>query len=159
MIQRIQTIYLLLISILIALVPFFYLALFKIDGELIYTYSIYKIVPQDGGDIIIPGNWIPQIVLLSAILIVSIITLFKYKNRKLQLKLGTLNYLFMATFIISTYLSVMNISSLLELGEEVKTIYYVGFYLPIAAITFQFLANRAIKKDEELVKSVERLRR
>lgn len=158
MIQRIQTIYLSLVAILTALTTFFDLALFKMNEELIYTYSIYKIVPQDGGEVITPGNWIPQIILLTVIFILAIFILFKFKNRKLQLKLGNLNYLFLATFIISSYLSIMNISNILELGENVKTTYYIGFYLPIAAITFQFLANRGIKKDEKLVKSVERLR-
>lgn len=158
MIQRIQSIYLVLAAILTALTTFFDLALFKLEEEIVYSYSIYAIIPQDGGEIIVPGNWIPQIILLSISLILSIVIIFKFKNRKLQLKLGAVNYLLLATFIISTYFSIMNLSKIIDLEEGVKTIYYIGFYLPIAAITFQFLANRAIKKDEELVKSVERLR-
>lgn len=158
MIQRIQSIYLLLAAVLTALTTFFDLALFKLEDEIVYSYSIYAIIPQDGGEIIVPGNWIPQIILLSISLILSIVTIFKFKNRKLQLKLGAVNYLLLAAFIISTYFSIMNLSKIIDIEEGVKTIYYIGFYLPIAAITFQFLANRAIKKDEELVKSVERLR-
>lgn len=158
MIQRIQSIYLLLVAILTGLTTFFELALFKLEEEIVYTYSIYSIIPQDGSETIVPGNWIPQIILLSLSFLLPFFIIFKYKNRKLQLKLGAVNYLLLATFIISSYFSIMNISKIIDLAEGVKTIYYIGFYLPIAAVTFQFLANRAIKKDEELVKSVERLR-
>ena len=158
MIQRIQSIYLLLAAVLTGLTTFFDLALFKLEENVLFSYSIYKIVPQDGSEIIIPGNWIPQIIRLSATFVLSFIIIFKYKNRKLQLKLGAINYLLLATFIISTYISIMNLTKIVDMGEEIKTIYYIGFYLPIAAVTFQFLANRAIKKDEDLVKSVERLR-
>ena len=158
MIQRIQTIYLGLVAILIALTTVFEIALFYIDDKLFYSYSIYKIVPQDGSDIIIPGNWIPQIVLITSIFLLSIFSISKFKNRKLQLKLGAINYLLLTTYIISTYFNIENLSLILERGEDLKTLHYIGFYLPIGAVTFQFLANRGIKKDEELVKSVDRLR-
>ena len=36
--------------------------------------------------------------------------------------------------------------------------YNIGTFLPVAALPFVFLANRGIKKDEELVKSLDRLR-
>lgn len=158
MIQRIQTIYLLLAAILTGLMTAFDLAIYSIEDVLVYTYSVYKIVPVNGGEVIIPGNWIVQVSLIAAICLLTIFTLFQYKNRKMQLKMGKLNYLLMLTLIISTYLSIKSTALLLEDGEELKTLYYIGFYLPVAAITFLFLANRGIKKDEELVRSVERLR-
>ena len=74
------------------------------------------------------------------------------------MKLGAVNYLLIATLIISTYFSIENTPLFLDRGDELTTLHYIGFYLPIAAVSFQFLANRGIKKDEELVKSVERLR-
>ncbi len=158
MIQRSQTIYLFLVAIATGLTTLFDTAYYLIDETVIYKYSIYKIVPQNGGDIIIPGNWISQIILITAIIIISFITIIQFKNRKLQLKLGAINYLLLATLIVSTYFSIENTLLLFENGDELTPLHYVGFYLPIAAVTFQFLANRGIKKDEELVKSVERLR-
>lgn len=158
MIQRSQTIYLLLVAILTGITTLFDNAHYLIGDKVIYKYSIYKIVPQDGGDIIIPGNWIAQIVLVTTIVLLSFIIISRYKNRKLQLKLGAVNYLLIATLIISTYFSIENTPLFLDRGDELTTLHYIGFYLPIAAVSFQFLANRGIKKDEELVKSVERLR-
>jgi prepilin signal peptidase PulO-like enzyme (type II secretory pathway) len=158
MIQRVQTIYLLLVAIFSALTSFFNLAIYTLNDELLFSYSIYAITPADGSEALQPGNWLPQTLLLTIVVLLSIFTISKYKNRKLQLKIGAINYLLLAAFIISSYFSIMNMSELLEMGDEVKTIYHIGFYLPIVAVSFQFLANRGIKKDEELVKSVDRLR-
>lgn len=36
--------------------------------------------------------------------------------------------------------------------------YRTGFYLPFVSFAFAWLANRAIRNDEELVKSLDRLR-
>jgi prepilin signal peptidase PulO-like enzyme (type II secretory pathway) len=158
MIQRVQTIYLLLVAVFSALTSFFNLAIYTLNDELLFSYSIYAITPADGSEALQPGNWLPQTLLLTIVVLLSIFTISKYKNRKLQLKIGAINYLLLAAFIISSYFSIMNMSELLEMGDEVKTIYHIGFYLPIVAVSFQFLANRGIKKDEELVKSVDRLR-
>jgi hypothetical protein len=158
MIQRIQTIYLILVALLTAATTFFKLAIYTLNDELLFSYTIYSIIPADGSESMQAGNWLPQSLILTTVMLLSLFTITRYKNRKLQLKLGAVIYLLLAAFIISSYFSIMNMANLLELGSDVKTIYHIGFYLPIAAVSFQFLANRAIKKDEELVKSVERLR-
>ena len=158
MIQRVQTIYLLLVALLTGLTTAFDIALFKLEEKVIYSYSIYKISDHVGNENIVPGNWIPQIVLVTAIVILSIFTITRFKNRKSQLKLGAISYLLLTALIISTYFTVENLTNILKNGENLTTLYYIGFFLPIAAVTFQVLANSGIKKEEELVKSVERLR-
>ena len=42
--------------------------------------------------------------------------------------------------------------------EVLNQVYHVGFYLLISSIPFLFLANRGVKKDDDLVKSLDRLR-
>tara|TARA_Y100000589_G_scaffold328065_1_gene371367 strand:+ start:49 stop:210 length:162 start_codon:yes stop_codon:yes gene_type:complete len=42
--------------------------------------------------------------------------------------------------------------------EVQNQVYHVGFYMLISSIPFLFLANRGIKKDDDLVKSLDRLR-
>jgi len=68
--------------------------------------------------------------------------------------------LLLVAIILSVYFSVKNMTNLGPLNEveNLKAVYWIGFYLPVAAIAFQFLAMRGIKKDEALVKSVDRLR-
>jgi ABC-type polysaccharide transport system permease subunit len=43
-------------------------------------------------------------------------------------------------------------------GEQLVSEKGIGMFLPIVAIVLLVLANKAIKKDEDLVKSVDRLR-
>ena len=43
-------------------------------------------------------------------------------------------------------------------GETVVSEKGIGIFLPVVSIVFLALANKAIKKDEDLVKSVDRLR-
>lgn len=85
-------------------------------------------------------------------------TMLLYKNRPLQLKLGRLNYILHLFLIVMMFYSIE--SAVTEINQIDITVvkYGIGFYLPIASLPFLFLANRAIKRDEEMVKAIDRLR-
>ncbi|MTI31670.1 DUF4293 domain-containing protein [Xanthovirga aplysinae] len=89
--------------------------------------------------------------------IIAFASLFSYKNRLTQLKLNLLNALIIVgVAMASTY-------SIYFKGEpiflpEIKGKYELGYYLPVVALFFNLIANRFIKKDEELVRSVDRIR-
>ncbi len=88
---------------------------------------------------------------LSAVL--SLITIFLFKNRKLQFVLCRVN------IILNLILLGLFVYHSLSLSGEVATSEKgIGMFLPIFSIVFLVLANKAIKKDEDLVKSVDRLR-
>jgi hypothetical protein len=161
MIQRVQTIYLLFTSVLTGLTAYFDLAIYYSDDIEILKYNLFGV--ETIGDIasFVPGNWVIQVVLVAISTMLALFIIFNYKNRKLQLKLGNLNYLLLVAIILSIYFSVKNLTHLLPLSEieNLKAVYWIGFYMPVAAIAFQFMANRGIKRDEALVKSVQRLRR
>lgn len=160
MIQRVQTIYLLLASIFTGLTAWFELAIYYSGEQEIFRYGLFGNRATADGELFVPGNWMVQLVIVAISTLLAIFIIFKFKNRKLQLKLGQFNYLLLVAIILSVYFSVRNLINLVPLNEfeNVKAVYWIGFYMPVAAIAFQFLANRGIKKDEELVKSVERLR-
>ena len=83
----------------------------------------------------------------------AFLTIFLYKNRKLQFVLGRLNIILnFFTLGFFVYQS-LNIS-----GETVVSEKGIGMFLPVISIVLLALANKAIKKDEDLVKSVDRLR-
>ena len=89
--------------------------------------------------------------MLSAI--VSFVTIFLFKNRKLQFVVGRLVILinlFLLGLLIYVSLTLPGEASISEKG--------IGMFLPILVILLIVLANKAIKKDEDLVKSVDRLR-
>jgi len=75
-----------------------------------------------------------------------------FKNRKSQFIINRLNIIL--NFIL---LAVFVYSSLTASGEMEVSEKGVGI-LPVVSIVLLVLANKAIKKDEDLVKSVDRLR-
>jgi len=143
MIQRIQSIYLLLAT--------------AVSGGLIFVFDIWTNLKEEifALDLIFRDSIflkvIPFLYLLSAI--VSFITIFLFKNRKLQFVVGRLVILinlFLLGLLIYVSLTLPGEVSISEKG--------IGMFLPILAILLIVLANKAIKKDEDLVKSVDRLR-
>ncbi|WP_452223794.1 DUF4293 domain-containing protein [Lacinutrix chionoecetis] len=83
----------------------------------------------------------------------SLLSIFMFKNRKFQFVLGRLNIIL--NFIL---LGLLVYQSLNVSGEALVSEKGIGIFLPILSIVLLALANKAIKKDEDLVKSVDRLR-
>jgi hypothetical protein len=143
MIQRIQTVYLLLASI--------------ISGVLIFFFNLWKSFEKNifALDLIDNESYvlklIPVLFLISAIL--AFVAVFLFKNRKLQFVIGRLTIL--VNLILLGVL--INVSLTLP-GEAAVSEKGIGMFVPILAILLLVLANKAIKKDEDLVKSVDRLR-
>ena len=136
MIQRIQTVYLLLVALLNGLLPI-WVPLWK-DAE--------------GADVM--ANQVTWIVItFYVVALLALIAIFMYRNRKNQFVLNRLNLilnLFLLGFFVYRSLSLSGETEVSEKG--------IGMLIPIFSIVFLVLANKAIKKDEDLVKSVDRLR-
>lgn len=80
-------------------------------------------------------------------------SLLKYKNRQQQFVLNRINLL-LQLFLLGFFVyRSLNVS-----GEVATSEKGIGMLIPIFSIVFLVLANRAIKKDEDLVKSADRLR-
>src|SRR5690606_41655975 len=83
----------------------------------------------------------------------SLITIFCYGNRKLQFVLNRvniiLNFILLGLFVYQS----LNLSGEADVSEK-----GIGVVIPALSIVLLVLANKAIKKDEDLVKSVDRLR-
>jgi hypothetical protein len=143
MIQRIQTVYLLLASL--------------ISGVLIFVFNLWKSIEKNifALDLIDNESYIlkliPVLFLISAIL--AFLAVFLFNNRKLQFVIGRLTIL--VNLILLGVL--INVSLTLP-GEAAVSEKGIGMFIPILAILLLVLANKAIKKDEDLVKSVDRLR-
>ena len=144
MLQRIQSIYLLLAALVSAVLPFVLKLWVSVDGYVVYAHDLLK---YDS----VTVSSIPVLFYASAF--VSFITIFKYKNRQSQFVLGRVNIL-INLFILG--LLVYHLQSLS--GEVFASEKGIGAALPLIAIVLLVMANRTIKKDEDLVKSVDRLR-
>ena len=136
MIQRIQSLYLVLV-ILINIAAIFFVS---IVGEVLESPIFTTANALNKGTFIIFAS-------------LAIISIFSYKKRLKQFVLNRLNIIlnfFLLGFFVYRTLSVSGGSLLSEKGIEML--------VPIVSIVFLSVANKAIKKDEDLVKSVDRLR-
>jgi hypothetical protein len=136
MIQRIQTLYLILLALLNILGIFFYQPL---DQSLII------------GIFTLPDEVIWATFSVSATL--AIFSVFQYKQRSKQLVLNRINLL-LELFLMGffAYLS-LNLS-----GEGSPSLKGIAVFVPLFSIVLLVMANKSIQKDEDLVKSVDRLR-
>ena len=88
--------------------------------------------------------------------LVGLYTIFQYKKRLLQIKLGAVNaFIIMAFVATATYFIYTGEN---QIGFESRGVFHVGYFLPLAALLLNSLANRFIRKDEKLVRSVDRIR-
>lgn len=83
-------------------------------------------------------------------------SIFRYDNRLLQMKLGLINALLLMAALGTTLYFILTNEALVNPKEQGD--YLLGFFLLVFALLFNSMANRFIKKDEKLVKSVDRLR-
>ncbi len=157
MIQRIQTIYILLFAILLFSALFFPFAVIS-NG-----LDIYSLYPASGWEIsnggIDLGNSVYYIGYLVAISF-SILMLVNYKKRTKQLRYGKICYLIVVITLVYMF-NVIDVKSeiLIENNDENLSVFFsFSMYMLVASLPIMFLANRAIKKDEKLVRSLDRLR-
>ncbi|CEN42531.1 conserved membrane hypothetical protein [Capnocytophaga canis] len=136
MIQRVQTIYMLFVFIIGGILPFIF-SLYVQNQQSVYAYL----------DDVLSGIFFG----ISAVL--AVYAIFKYKTRQLQFVLNRLNIL-----ISLTLLGIFVYRVLSSSGESGISEKGVGIFLPVLSIVFLFLANKAIRRDEDLVKSADRLR-
>jgi uncharacterized membrane protein YhdT len=86
----------------------------------------------------------------------SLFIIFQYKKRMLQVKLSGLNYLLLSGVLVAYYLTIKEDNGLLT--DPGRGQFLIGFYVPVIAILLNFLVIRFIRKDEALVRSVDRIR-
>ncbi len=136
MLQRIQTIYLLLAALT--------------SGGLIFIFKLWE---DQSGQTVFVEDVLAVLALTLVSAFISFVAIFLFKNRKLQFVLGRLNILLNLILLgLFVYWS-LNISGESNISEK-----GIGMLIPVFSIVFLVLANKAIKKDEDLVKSVDRLR-
>ena len=162
MIQRRQTIFMLLSVIVSAVLFFMPLASFDANGN-VMKFTIFGIQnPVESLALSVAYTW-PLIVLAVLMTVVPLVTIFLYKKRELQVKLCRLTMLATVIFIGLVFLYYENdIHKVIAAVEgdtyQLDVAYFIGMAIPLVNIVLQILAIRGIKKDIELLKSVDRLR-
>jgi len=136
MLQRIQTLYMLIALIAIGALGFVFPLWKTAQGEFYFM--------QSGAYTMLTG-------LIVSLILLSILSYKKRKHQFVANRLAIiLNLILLGLFVYRS----LNLSGEAEAVSEKG----IGMFLPIVSIVFLVFANKAIKKDEDLVKSVDRLR-
>ena len=158
MIQRSQTIYLFLAAIAGLLTFFLPFAHFVENDVKLSEYAAFGVFNVQSDLIEMTGPFLfPAWVFSVLASIIPMVTIFLFRRRPVQLKFTRLALLTNLSFIVYLFFSIDAIHTEL-CGTEVGILYHSGFYMPVIAIPFLFLGIRGIKKDEALVKSLDRIR-
>lgn len=154
--QRIQTLYLV---VAIALCIFLFsltLAEVTIDGVM-NVFDIFGLIGREIGGRIFTTYTVAILNVFSILL--SLIVIFLFKRRQLQIKLCQLNMVVQLAMIAVFFFMVDAAVSKIQLGgQEAFVEYSGGSVVILAPIVFVYLALRAIKRDEALIRSADRLR-
>ena len=164
MIQRIQSLFLFGVAFLMGLTNAYYMwGEVSADESKVATLTTFKLklietagtVSDLSDDTVIreTATWyIGALTILASI--IALTSIFQFKNRLNQMKLGALNALIMAAVLGLSFYKIYQFENLIDGTGQIS----FGFYCPAGAMLLNIMANRFIRKDEKLVKSVDRIR-
>lgn len=145
MIQRIQTIFLLLAFVAVVLLFYFPFAVSDTQSSGVFADSKYNVYDN---------TFLMVLALIGSLLALSAIFLFK--NRALQLRFSYMMIVQSILLIVVAVVLFYNEAKTVEMDGEVSD--SVGLYLPFITIVMAIFAGRFIGRDEKTVRSMDRLR-
>lgn len=152
MIQRIQTLYLTLALLMMGFLIVLPMGEIAVDGK-IYSFSVKGIVDSLTGQTINSAWYL--ILFLVVIILLQILIIFFYKKRVWQMKIAILNIFLTLGFLLVGWIFLT--LSAKSLGNGVSS-FNMAFVFPIISMILNYLAFTHIRRDENLVKSIDRIR-
>ena len=153
MIQRIQTLYLLIAALLMGLMTWLPTARFEVGGEA-FRLTAFGIesVACSAAAVAETSLWVRIWVILAGFLAWVAISL--YKRRRAQMRLC------MVEIGVLLALQVYVVLRLVQVGEQAahQMQYLLPALFPVIAAILTYLAYRTIRRDEALVRSIDRVR-
>ena len=155
MLQRIQTLYSGIAIITYILLLFFPIAVYQED---VHIYKLYASGMKYADPETIINFWatFPMLFVLCILIVLPFISIFSYKKRKLQLLF--VNTSILLTIALIAMIFIFYSDYFFRDIVKVRPEYQFGAFIPLISLVFLVLAFRAIRKDEALVKSADRLR-
>lgn len=166
MIQRIQSVFLFLITILMSVMLFFspmtYVTPEDAMDQSIYTYDLGHLheVIYDANDRLvhvpdskIMSTWALSVLVLS-VAVLSFATIFLFRKRILQARLCVLGIL----LCLGYYIALLTYSVLFCRMLDVDWFIELNAAIPLVAMVLYFMAARSILSDEALVRAADRIR-
>lgn len=152
MIQRIQSVWLLIASISVLALLFIPIVVSQ-QGAMQYEITALGLFSKTEGASQQIETFIPLIVLTILVALLLISSIFLFNNRRIQKRVISIAVLVLLgySFLSSRYVNEIP-------GGIEQSSFGNGLYLPLVAIIFSMLAVRGINNDDKLIKSADRLR-
>lgn len=153
MLQRIQTVYLLIIVALTIAILFLPLAVLQ-SGDQLFIFDATGISTMATLPELIYPTW-GLFALAIVISLLALLTIFLFKKRILQIRLCVFNAILMLGFyglFAFFYWNLGNQKEIFSLSLK------IAFSFPLVSLILDYLAIRNIGADEALVRSLDRLR-
>jgi hypothetical protein len=158
MIQRIQTIFLFLVVIAMGVTigtELWNQSAGEAGGTWNLTAFALTNFGADGEAIQSTSKWYVAAIAAFAGLL-ALISIFQYRNRTRQMMFNMINSLVLVGLVVVVFLTTNGVNSSIQALNGGS--YELGFWSILGAMVFNMLANRFIRKDEMLVRSVDRIR-
>jgi hypothetical protein len=153
MIQRIQSLYLLIITALMVTMMFLPLATLQ-QGTMLFNFDVTGLSTVETQSQLLYPTW-GLFILTAVISLISLITIFLFRKRILQIRLSVFNALLMIGFYALFIFSIVTVKNHIP-GCSMSIKLALSF--PVICLILDYLAIRNIGADETLVRSLERLR-
>ena len=145
MIQRKQSIWLFIAALMGAGVFYFGLYQYHVTENGVDTVKMLRV-----------NDHFPSFLNALVITFLPLVTIFMFGNRKRQAAMTFINVLALCSFIPMVLSRVNTLNKMVPPPSNGS--YWIGAVLPVIALVFTILAVFGIRKDEKLVKSMDRLR-
>ena len=153
MLQRIQTVYLLVIVALTTALLFLPLAVLQ-SGDQLFTFDATGVSTMAAQPELVYPTW-GLFALAVVISLLALLTIFLFKKRILQIRLCIFNAILMLGFYGLFAFFCWNLDSRIDpLSLSLK----IALSFPLVSLILDYLAIRNIGADEALVRSLDRLR-
>ncbi len=154
MLQRIQSVYLFISSLLLLLLLNNPVARLVISEDLILNLNVFSIAAEPNTNFE-PFNVWPLAILAVTVFIIGLITIFLYKKRTTQMRLCVFNMILMFGLVgLIFFYTKITVKEL----DGMSSVFLWPIVVPFISIILTYLALKAIQRDDALVKSYERLR-
>jgi heme/copper-type cytochrome/quinol oxidase subunit 3 len=130
-------------------------------GSQVFIYSIFGLHIKDVKALNIGIYTTFLLGLTSSIVALTAYSISLFKNRIKQMTMVRFNTLLILLFVLMMFLGLNKSNEVIALetkSEIMNSTYLFGIVIPFVALILNILGYRGIKKDEELVRSADRLR-
>ncbi len=158
MIQRLQSVFLFLVAVAMGLTLGLdlWVQVVADSGEIWKLNALFMNQVDASGEILqSSSNWYIA-ALASFAGLLAIISIFQYRNLGRQMMINMVNSLLMVALVAIVFLTTNGVNT--EMAAADNGEYQIGFWAILAAMVCNMLANRFIRKDVALLKSVDRIR-